>query len=90
MRHLDDAVPAIVYIRRNADGETRRFAFDYYGYYTWEEGNYSCDCNRALFFARAKGEEDPQNRPCGEEAYSVQIIAADDSRELYCDQTARH
>lgn len=25
--------------------------------YIWSEGNYSCDCNRYLFFARANGEE---------------------------------
>jgi hypothetical protein len=91
MRHLDETVPTIVHIGRNADGETRRFSFDYYGYYIWDEGNYSCDCNRALFFARAKGEEDPENRPCGEEAYSVWITSADDGRELYRDtQAVRH
>jgi hypothetical protein len=90
-QNLDDPIPAIAHIRRSSTGETRQYDFDYYGDYTWDEGNYSCDCNRALFFARAKGEEDPEDRPCGEEAYFVRITAADDGRELYCDtETVRH
>ncbi len=38
--------------------------------YWWSEGNFSCDCNRALEFWRAKGkdEDDPEladeNTPC--------------------------
>lgn len=26
--------------------------------FVWREGNFGCDCNRALFFARAGGESD--------------------------------
>jgi len=31
----------------------------HYNDYMWEDGNYSCDCNRELFFKRVKG-EDPE------------------------------
>lgn len=34
--------------------------------YAWAEGNYSCDCNRALFFAQAGGEAEDDDRPCGD------------------------
>lgn len=27
--------------------------------FIWEDGNFSCDCNRELFFARAKGLPEP-------------------------------
>lgn len=32
--------------------------------FMFREGNYSCDCNRALFFARAIGEAEPWDREC--------------------------
>lgn len=39
--------------------------------YIWEEGNFSCDCNRAIFFG-AKGADGPNSR-CGEGAFSVRL-----------------
>lgn len=53
--------------------------------YLWSDGNYGCDCNRALFFARAAGEEDPDDdeSPCGDAAYRVRIT--EDGREVYRD-----
>lgn len=43
--------------------------------YLWEEGNYSCDCNRALFFAKAL--RMPQGAlndvPCGTSRFLVRI-----------------
>ena len=30
------------------------------GEFMWTDGNYSCDCNRALFHARARGAPDPE------------------------------
>lgn len=41
--------------------------------YQWEEGNYSCDCNRILFFARALGFPDIFDAPCGDEKYKVRL-----------------
>lgn len=71
----------MVYITRVADGKMREHReegdwTDAGMAYQWFEGNYSCDCNRALFFARAGGEDDPEIG-CGEGAYSVRLVNAD-------------
>lgn len=42
-----------------------------HGEYQWTEGNYSCDCNRALFHARARGVPDPPSPPCGDERFEL-------------------
>lgn len=41
--------------------------------YMFQEGNYSCDCNRELFFQRAKGEPetDLDEVKCGEGRYVI-------------------
>ena len=39
------------------------------GRFMWTDGNYSCDCNRALFHARARGVPEPPNPPCGDERF---------------------
>jgi hypothetical protein len=73
---------AIVEIVRLADGAVRRMPLakasgldwtEEGSDYMWSEGNYACDCNRALFFARAAGEPDP-DRPCGDSAFGVRIL----------------
>lgn len=45
--------------------------------FNWSEGNYSCDCNRALFFRRAGNEEVGANLICGEGKYYVEIRSAE-------------
>lgn len=67
-------------IRRNEDGVVHRYTDDlpWEDDYIWSEGNYSCDCNRALFFARAVGEED-ENVSCGDSAYSLRCVDADEN-----------
>ena len=40
--------------------------------FLWTEGNYGCDCNRGLFFHRAKGLPDTDN-PCNEGLYAVTL-----------------
>ena len=42
--------------------------------YAWTEGNFGCDCNRAQIFARALGKDAPEDPPCGEEQFVVQLI----------------
>lgn len=39
----------------------------------WHDGNYGCDCNRKLLFARAAGEEDPPEEldECGTVAFRI-------------------
>lgn len=40
--------------------------------FAWTEGNFGCNCNRHLFFERAKGNNpDFDDAECGEEKYSI-------------------
>lgn len=39
--------------------------------YCWADGNYACDCNRSLFWHRAKGLEEDSR--CGDGFYSVNL-----------------
>lgn len=85
---LDVPITATLFIRRNADGVVvkAREPTDYYGSFIWEEGNYACDCNRALFFEWACGLErdDDYVQMCGTNDFAVRLIGPD-GRELYCD-----
>ena len=47
---------------------------DGFPHYNYEEGNFSCDCNRALFFERAKGEETERERECGNTRYAINTV----------------
>lgn len=75
----------IAHIKNNETGEVRKDIndgqFDDSSFYLWSEGNWSCDCNRALFFARAKGEEDPEGLECTEGKFSVIIELEDGTKE---------
>lgn len=58
-----------VVLRHNPSGETIRIEEDGHDSsmdvleFLWEEGNYSCDCNRHLFWERAHGREPPDEPP---------------------------
>lgn len=67
-------------IEDTTTGEVRRYA-DPYDWptedafvYQYVEGNYSCDCNRSLFFARAIGALEPEldDTHCGFGRYRIQ------------------
>lgn len=83
-------VRAIAHIRLNATGEVRKYATSevlqegdkYPSVFNWEENNYACDCNRALFFARAKGEDEPDVE-CGDGLYSVNLYNAKTGEVYY-------
>lgn len=71
-----------VAIRDNRTGEVRLYRedmeWDEHDHFSWTENNYSCDCNRHLFFLRANGPgpaDDPHwnnaDRECGEELYTA-------------------
>ncbi len=78
-----------VTITRASDGESRTYADVYENTethpeceecaepdaiaYQWGEGNYSCDCNRGLFFWRASGGVGYESHPCGHDGYWVTI-----------------
>ena len=83
-----------VHIRKNATGEVRQWVekdadwddgFDY----IWVDGNCSCDCNRALYFARAKDEDETEawEQDCGESAYSVPFVELPDGTRISIDET---
>lgn len=89
---MAENVPINVHVRRNVDGVVRVYPFPEYGWdtdgsdYMWADGNYSCDCNRHLFFERAAGKEPEWNEgKCGDDAYSVRIFDMTGKR-LYADE----
>ena len=76
-------VKIVALIRKNETSEIREYKDevwwdcnepydDYPNDFMWSEGNYSCDCNRYLFFQRAKGENE-DNDECGDDKYSVNL-----------------
>lgn len=77
--------PITVKIRDNSTGEIVDYFASFedgeFQDFLWSEGNYACDCNRSLFFARAKGLDDPEDNQCGDEKYSIQIT--DDCAIVY-------
>lgn len=85
-------VKTIEVICCNATGEIRERAStmfwwhrdDALGTFIWSDGNFACDCNRAMFFADAKGEPDP-NVECSHGAYSVQIKNSKTGEVIYED-----
>ena len=43
--------------------------------FNWMDGNYSCDCNRALFFAQCVEGTDPSDdMPCTNHKFKVRLI----------------
>lgn len=85
-------MPYTVTIRNNKTGEYRVYYDDGDYIFTtpygeedmehlWTDGNYGCDCNRAILFARANGEEAP-DRKCGESDYTI-CINLDNGEEVY-------
>jgi hypothetical protein len=81
---LEGGVACDVYIRRNADGVVHLHRDTWCGSFLWgPDGNYGCDCNRRLFFARAAGEEEEHHGTCSEGAFSVRITV--DGVQVYAD-----
>ena len=76
-------VRVIAHIRDNATGEVRKYNTDEIlmndevrpSDFNWSQNNYSCNCNRALFFGYAIGltYDETGDRPCGDGAYSVNL-----------------
>ncbi len=97
--HLKDCcyVKCIAEIKKVSTGEVVEYETDErldFGeqepcVFNWEENNYSCDCNRNLFFKRAKGEEitdEDWNAPCPraeENEYLVNLKNKLDSKIYY-------
>lgn len=72
IKRNEDGYPiATLFVKDNRTGEikqdfSRQWVFD--DDYIWSEGNYACDCNRAIFFNR------PRPHQCGQERYSVKLV----------------
>ncbi len=74
-------VKIIAEIRKNDTGEIREYETceilmndeDYPNPFNWSENNYSCDCNRRLFFDRAGGGDEDWNTLCTCGAFSVNL-----------------
>lgn len=79
------------HIRKNATGEVRQHVDDCpvndgansigLNVFQWVENNYSCDCNRCLFFCRAAGEEEPHEVDCGDAAYDLIKVTGSDGSD---------
>ena len=76
-------------IRENATGEVREspHTIDVTddgmpNSYIWEDGNWSCDCNRATFFGIESIDDEHQHFPCGSTAFSVNL-RRDDTGEMF-------
>jgi len=76
-------------IRRNVDGVIATDIWPGFNYntYWWEDGNASCDCNRELFFLRARKEDEPEDTRCGTGRFSVRLSDADTGELLYDELT---
>lgn len=64
--------------------------------FNWEMGNFECDCNRALEFLRAKGQEPdvmnegtPCNTSAADRRYRVDSIVLDDGTVVYEEKDPR-
>ena len=54
------------------DTATGKFATEDSDLYIWKEGNFSCDCNRQIFFAEWRKEAE-QDVACGQNRYSIEV-----------------
>ena len=72
---------AIVFIEQISTGEVISHLNENYNEYMWREGNYSCDCNRELFFYRAKGIDKWDKVKCSEGRYRVWV--SDNGKNVY-------
>lgn len=84
---MDNKLPKpfeyVAEVRCNATGEVRRVlqSWEFAGWdgprssvqYFWTDGNFGCDCNRAIQFAGVF----TIDTQCGESAYSVRLSDAD-------------
>lgn len=89
------SVPCKVHIRRVSTGEVRIhemasgwFSEQEHPEYIWEEGNFSCDCNRGDFFRDVKGEPE-QDDPCGNHLYVVDKIEIEDGTVVYSEEAEK-
>jgi len=85
-------LPVTVSLTRITDNKTVEYSTelyqtaDYDGTFIWEDGNYSCDCNRYLFFQRALDEPEDEDFECSDGKYRVDWIKDEQGKILYQEQ----
>jgi hypothetical protein len=80
------AVECIAEIRKNSTGEVVEYpTIEYIDYgsetpnvFNWEENNFSCDCNRSIFFEGSYNDNE-----CSDGKYSVNLKNAKDGKIYY-------
>lgn len=100
----EEEMKHVVRIRRESDGRVAEYnttVLKEYapnqedGYFSWEEGNFSCDCNRHSFFCEAIGEEENEDEDssdfmCGHTRYRVLDITFENGDVYYPDGIRPH
>lgn len=80
----------MVAIRHNGSGVVRMWRHDLGWHdddeFMWTEGNYSCDCNRYLFFERAIGGTPGFDQECGDTAFSALYAELPDGQHIPLDE----
>lgn len=69
---MGDIIKSHIWIKNLRTNEVRchNDTFEFFEY-IWSEGNYSCDCNRHLFFNRVIDPDFDEDFNCGDEVYSI-------------------
>ena len=81
-----------IHIKDNVTGEEviNHNELDWNGDFIWTEGNFACDCNRALFFIGAKTGvwPDDDETPCSyeQQRYTIPFIELDDGTKIEIDK----
>ena len=83
--------PVEIEIRENLTGKAAKCNWvlrHYHGealpnFFNWSENNFSCDCNRVMFFSEAMGIEEPEDYPCSDGNFSVRIRLKDTNEIIY-------
>lgn len=79
-------------IRNNLTGEiricnTKEHFFhkedEFPSVFNWEENNYSCDCNRYIFWLRANNEYNDQETKCSDGKFSVNLYNSKNNECYY-------
>lgn len=80
---------AVYRLREFATGVEKPIAFDNpwcdgddgNSWFVWSESNFSCDCNRMLYFTNWECDDDAVQ--CSEGRFLLRVTAVDDGRILY-------
>lgn len=54
--------------------------------FQWFENNFSCDCNRSLFFYDWDDWDDSKELPCGDDTIVIEEIRDSDGNEVDCSE----